>query len=421
MATSNSSARGPITQNLVRDHIKRAKAGEITKPVEVRDSDLKGFILRVQPSGCCSYIVQLGRGKRITLGDAAILTPTQARTKAKVALGAVADGRDPKAALKVDEGSSVPTLSHYVEHTYGPWLKANRKTGAELVARINACFAADFGDTPLDRITAWNVEKWRKARLQAGKTPATVNRDLSALKAALARAIEWELIDANPLARVRPAKVDNAGVVRYLSSDEEQRLRRALADRDKAKRQARDRGNAWRADRERDLKPEIGAYGDHLTPMVLVSINTGLRRGELYGLHWDDVDLERGNLTVRGSGAKSGNTRHVPLNVEAVDVLKTWNAQTGAESGLIFTGKTGDRFGHTKRSWAAVLKDAGITGFRWHDLRHHFASRLVMVGIDLNTVRELLGHSDLSMTLRYAHLAPEHKAAAVARLVEAVS
>ena len=164
-----------ITQNVVRDHIKRAKAGEITKPVEVRDSDLKGFILRVQPSGRCSYIVQLGRGKRITLGDAAILTPTQARTKAKVALGAVADGRDPKAALKVEEGSAVPTLGAYLTDTYGPWMAANRKTGATTVARLRAVFP-ELLDNPLDGITAWQLEKSRKAQIQAGRAVSTVNR-----------------------------------------------------------------------------------------------------------------------------------------------------------------------------------------------------------------------------------------------------
>jgi len=409
--------RETITQNLVRDYAKRAKAGEIHKPVEVRDADLTGFILRVQPSGRLSYIVQLGRGKRITLGNAAILTPAQARTKARIALGAQADGRDPKAALKVEEGTTTPTLAHYLEHTYGPWLKANRKTGAELVARIKACFFDDFGSTALDGITAWNMEKWRKARLQSGRTAATVNRDLSALKAALHRAVDWELIDRNPLDKVKPAKVDTAGVVRFLSGDEEQRLRRALAERDTRLRAGRERGNDWRRQRRREAMPVLGSYGDHLTPMVLVSINTGLRRGELFGLRWADVDLDRCNLTVRGSGAKSGKTRHIPLNAEAVDVLKTWQQQTSSE-GLVFQGRTGAAFTNTKKAWAKLLEDARIAAFRWHDLRHHFASRLVMAGVDLNTVRELLGHSDLSMTLRYAHLAPEHKAAAVARLVE---
>jgi integrase len=409
-----------ITQRLVQSLAKRAKAGEITKPLEVRDRDLKGFILRAQPSGRLAYIVQLGRGRRMTLGDAAILTPAQGRAKAKVALGAVADGRDPKAALKVDEGSAVPTLKYYIENSYADWIKANRKTGEALVARIKSCFFDAFADSPLDQITAWNIEKWRKARLQTGRTAATVNRDLSALKAALQRAVDWELIDRNPLDKVKPGKVDNAGVVRYLSPDEEARLRKALEERDRAMREARARGNAWRAERERDLMPEIGTFGDHLTPMVLVSLNTGIRRGELFGLDWRDLDLERGNLTIRGTGAKSGKTRHIPLNTEAARALKTWKEQT-SDTGLVFVGRTGERFTNTKKAWTALLAEAGITGFRWHDLRHHFASRLVMAGVDLNTVRELLGHSDLTMTLRYAHLAPEHKAAAVARLVEVAS
>jgi integrase len=97
--------------------------------------------------------------------------------------------------------------------------------------------------------------------------------------------------------------------------------------------------------------------------------------------------------------------RHVPLNKKATAALRLWRRR----------GHTGLVFGLTdiKKSYATLLRNAGIEEFRFHDLRHHFASRLVMAGIDLNTVRELLGHADIRMTLRYAHLAPEHKAAAV--------
>jgi site-specific recombinase XerD len=97
--------------------------------------------------------------------------------------------------------------------------------------------------------------------------------------------------------------------------------------------------------------------------------------------------------------------------------LQHWRSDTESTE-WVFAGRDGKRMLAIKTSWTGVLQSAAITDFRWHDLRHHFASRLVMKGVDLNTVRELLGHSDLSMTLRYAHLSPEHKADAVAKLCD---
>ena len=157
-------------------------------------------------------------------------------------------------------------------------------------------------------------------------------------------------------------------------------------------------------------------FADHLHPMILLSMNTGLRRGEIFSLKWENVSLERALLTIEGAYAKSGKTRHIPLNSEAISVLKEWRRQTDS-SDLVFHNKDGLRFDNIKNGWATILNAAKIKNFRWHDLRHHFASRLVMSDVDLNTVRELLGHSDMSMTLRYAHLAPEHKANAVEKLV----
>jgi integrase len=151
---------------------------------------------------------------------------------------------------------------------------------------------------------------------------------------------------------------------------------------------------------------------------VLVALNTGLRKGEIFGLRWSDVDLLGAQITVRGEGAKSGQTRYVPLNTEALDVLQRWQGATPDENGFVFPGRVeGEPLDDVKKAWRAVVKAAKLQRFTFHDLRHTFASKLVMAGVDLNTVRELLGHADIEMTLRYAHLAPAHKAAAVAKLV----
>jgi integrase len=152
--------------------------------------------------------------------------------------------------------------------------------------------------------------------------------------------------------------------------------------------------------------------------MILLAMNTGMRRGELFNLHWENIDLDRATITISGDIAKSGKTRHIPLNAISLKVLNDWRRQSQCD-GLVFINPvTGNVFDNVTKAWDGILKAAGIEKFRWHDMRHHFASKLVMKGVDLNTVRELLGHADIKMTLRYAHLAPEHKANAVAKLVE---
>lgn len=386
------------------------------KDYDIRDSRLKGFLIRVYKSGKSSFVVEYGRGKRMTIGSTEVLAPAKARDKAKKILGQVADGADPMAEKKKSEAA---TLEDYLDKKYGPWVGIKNKGGKKAIARIKSRFP-DLLKQRLDEITPYQVEKWQAARLKAGKKPTTVNRDIADLKAALSKAETWGIIDIHPLAKVKPIKTDQKKRVRYLSPDEEKRLRAALADRAEEKRLERDRANNWRSERGRKtyLCLRSIAYVDYLEPMTLLSINTGLRRGETFSLTWQDINFEREPcmLTVEGETAKSGSTRHIPLNAEVVDVLKKWQSQS-AGSGFVFPGKEGTRLDNIDRSWGNVLKRAKITDFRWHDLRHHFASRLVMAGVDLNTVRELLGHSDIKMTLRYAHLAPEHKADAVAKLV----
>lgn len=386
------------------------------KQYEVRDAELKGLMVRVMPTGTMTYAVEYGRGRKFTIGKANILTPVQARDKARQILADVTRGIDPQEAKRK---AKAHTFESFLTQVYAPWVKTHHNDGDATIKRLKTNFFPILGKKKLADITLWQIEKWRSERLREGIKPATVNRDISPLKAALTRAVDWGLIENNPLSRIKPQKVDSHGVIRYLADDEEERLRDALDYREERLRLERDSANAWRKIRGYTLLPDLRKlpFADYLKPMVILDLHTGLRRGELFNLKWEDVDLNHAMLTVKGAGAKSGQTRHIPLNAEALDTLSRWKTQS-KDSELVFPGKGGKRFNNVDSSWEKLMKDANITDFRFHDLRHTFASRLVMAGVDLNTVRELLGHSDIKMTLRYAHLAPEVKANAVARLVK---
>jgi integrase len=381
---------------------------------DIWDRKQPGLVLRTRQSGAHSWRVHLGRGRWLTIGKLTDLTCDGAREVAQGKLGDQAHGIDLLAEKRRGAGM---TFTTFVDERYKPWAVAHLKHGQAAVDRILAHFKDLFGNKPLAEIIAFSVERWRSSRLKGDDAvkATTVNRDLAQLKACLSKAVEWGLLAEHPLRRVKLAKTDRGATVRFLDVAEERRLRAALVARDERRRAERDHANAWRRERQYQEFPTFGTYTDHLTPIVLLAMNTGLRRGELLGLRWADIDLARATLTVRGEGAKSGRTRHIPLNREAVDVLKTWGVKTG---GLVFPGGEGKPMESLKTAWLAVVgkKAANLTKFRFHDLRHHFASRLVQAGVDLNTVRELLGHSDFSLTLRYAHLAAENKAAAVAKI-----
>jgi len=385
-----------------------------SRPYEVRDQQIKGFLVRVQPSGRMTYIVQYQRGKRITLGQVGVLKPAEAREEAKKVLGGVMTGQDPVAVTREDKPR---TLAVFLDEDYEPWASVHLKTHAMILARIRAIFVKLL-NVEIGEIDPHAIERWRTKRLKDGRKASTVNRDLVCLKAALAKAVEWGLLETHPIAKVKLSKEDNNQAPRYLSKQEAARLIDALDRREARLRTERASANVWRAERKVPLLPDLSkaTYAHHLKPMVLLSLYTGLRRGELFNLTWQDINFDRSMLTVQGGGAKSGKTRHIPLHDEALKLLKGWHKQCPQKNTLVFTNKDDGRFDHVNTSWRGVLKVAEIENFRWHDMRHTFASWLVMERVDLNTVRELLGHSDLKMTFRYAHLAPEHKATAVGKL-----
>lgn len=389
---------------------------------EVR-TDQKGLLVVVHPSGVKSYVVQWGRGKRKTLGHHPVMLPDAAHQQGLEALRDAAKHGTPAVAK-----AKAATWKTFLDERYAPWVEVERKAGKATVKNLRAQFN-EFDKKLLTEITAWAVEKFKAKRLKAGRSPVTVNRDLDRIRAALNKAVEWKMLDVNPIAGVKRSKIEDESRVRFLSADEEKRLRDALALRETKRREQRARGNAHAVARRRPARPKYAPdqFTDHLAPLVLLAMNTGLRRGELLGLTWEAVDRQARRIKVAAATAKSAKVRYIPLNSEAHGIIEQLHKYAAEKEGLIFGGRRkrgadaesgeGSALTHIKRSWQGLVTAAELADFHFHDLRHHFASRLVMAGVDLYAVKELLGHSDFAMTQRYAHLSQEHKAAAVERLV----
>ncbi|MCX4190828.1 tyrosine-type recombinase/integrase [Methylophaga sp. OBS3] len=382
---------------------------------EVTDTVMAGFKLKRYISGTMTfsliYTAPDGKRLRYTMGNYPALSVPAARKLAEQLYAQVKLGRDiqreKQAARNV---KPMPTLGDFINETYLPWFITHHKAPK---AKLPFNQFKHLFKKRLDKVTGWEIESWRSKRHKDGLSASTSNRYIGTLKAMFNRAVEWEVIEQNPLNKVKKQKSDSRAIIRYLSVDEEQRLRSTLRSRDRRLAQS---NPFYAGGRFTRLEAILGGFPDHVHPMVLLLMNTGMRRGEMFNLRWQDVDFTNKRITVVGNTSKTGQTRYIPLNEEAFRVLDIWHKQTQRHSGHIFVGKNGKRFTNIDKAWKVLLRDAKIADFRLHDLRHHFASRLVSAGIDLNSVRELLGHSDIKMTLRYAHLSPAHLHDAVAVL-----
>lgn len=388
-------------------------------PYRIWDTTVPQLHLRVQPSGVKSWNVQWSRTQTKAIGKYPVVTVEGARTRAQAILAETGEHGAPLAVIEANKPPAEKpiTLRAFVEEHFAPWALAHQKAGQATVDAIEPVFGGLF-DRELRTISAFDVERIKAQRLKSGRKPSTVNRDLDRIRGVLSRAVEWGFLADHPLKAVKRAKGADNSRVRYLTPAEEERLRAALAAREAARRASRESGNTWCKERGygdgRPMWPDDG-FTDYLAPMVLVALNTGMRRGELFGLQWEHVNLPGKLLTITAGNAKSRKARHLPLNTEALDVLTRWQRQ-GQGAGLVFPSAGGGRMDNINTSWGGIVADAKLADFRFHDLRHTFASKLVMAGVDLNTVRELLGHADIAMTLRYAHLAPDKLAEAVAKL-----
>lgn len=232
-----------------------------------------------------------------------------------------------------------------------------------------------YKDKVLAAITPKLMAGYKTQRRIERAAPATINKELQLVRHAFNIAMrEWEWCRENPMHRVSLEQVRNE-VDRWLTAEEEERL--------------------------------MAASSPWLREIMVFALNTGMRQGEILNLQWQDVDFARGTLIVMKS--KNGTRRTIPLNTKVFDLLAAKQSTSETSRGLVFKTPLGNELQvrYLVREFCEARNRAGIPDFRFHDMRHTFATRLVQRGVDLYKVQRLLGHKTSTMTQRYAHHSPE--------------
>ncbi len=290
---------------------------------------------------------------------------------------------------KAEDTQSVPTFAEFSAMWFKTYVITNNKHSAQNSKRITlrTHLVPFFGRMKLAEITSLHIEQFKAAKLEAGLAPQTVNNHLTILGKCLRCAAEWgELPQVPKIKKLKtpPQKFD------FLSREESERLLRAIDD------------PLWYA-------------------LILLALRTGLRVGELMALEWSDIDFDRHLLCLRKaivqgviSSPKNNRVRYIPLTPQVCDALKAIQKP----SGFLTHDKRGRLLTYykLKKTLQSLCVAAGLRPVTWHKLRHSFASHLVASGVSLKATQELLGHSTIDMTLRYAHLAPSALRSAVETL-----
>jgi integrase len=287
----------------------------------------------------------------------------------------IMEGKEPITIKRIDNHIFKELADHYIT-----WAERQKSfnTKKNFVRQLTSV----FGNYPLRTFATRLIEEYQTKFITNGKAPATANRHLATLKHMMAKAVEWEMVEDGVLKKVRKVKLlpENNRRLRYLSKDECQAL--------------------------------INACASHLKPLVITALNTGCRKSEILNLEWEKhIDLKHDFILL--SETKNGERREIPINQTLRDTLQRIPRRLDIPYVFYNPDTLKPYRNDMQRSFKSACKKVGIKDFRYHDLRHTFASHLVMAGIDLTTVSRLLGHKTLTMTLRYAHLAPSHMVKAV--------
>ena len=291
-------------------------------------------------------------------------------------LAPVAGHRGVRYSQLVDEALRFSEASHRDQRSFSQRIEFTRE---------------QFGNRMADTITPAEIAEWFSKMVDEREwTPATTNRYRAVMSKAFKIGIQNGKVTSNP-ARLVPQRKEPAGKLRFLTENEEGRLRLALKNR------------------------------PYSIPQLDIALHTGMRKSEQFSVTWDQVDLTQKFIHL--SATKNGSDRYVSLNSEAIRALnslkETHERLKLPEDSTLFVSAQNKPMADPREWLAAACAEANIQGVTWHTLRHTFASRLVMAGVDLKTVQDLMGHKTIAMTARYAHLSPAHKLTALEKLVSA--
>ncbi|MBT4880404.1 MAG: tyrosine-type recombinase/integrase [Alphaproteobacteria bacterium] len=348
-----------------------------SKEILVWDSELKGFGLRIFPTGRKTYFVQYrnqsARTRRKKIGVHGSITAELAREEAKKTLGDVAKGRDPSRERK--ERISIPTIRDLAHEYLENYAKPNkREESCKIDKRMIENFILPrWQDNKIDEISSHDVQLLHNSLKE---TPYAANRLRALLSKMYNLAIQWQWAKENPVNGVQ--KYQEYKRTRWLNDEELERLWKVL--------------NTY--------------HNQTVSNIVRVLLLTGARVGEVLGASWEQIDLDKGVWTKPAHTTKQKRMEYLPLSPQAHTLLKEMRKETHGE--YLFPGKVEGRPLQTiKKAWNTIRNRANIPNVRIHDLRHTHASHLVSSGLSLSIVGKLLGHTQASTTQRYAHLADE--------------
>jgi len=338
-------------------------------------------MLRVNPSGTKSWYIQLDRNHKQKIADAAVLTASVARYRAKDILmrQSLTGGGLPGKASRL-------TLGEFLKGRYGELKRSQSRYGQRDLRRLYSALGP-LVEERLEHLGLSKLERWRLKR-EGQVSSATANRELSMLRTALEQACKWQLLLDNPAIKVKLRKVPQDVTPRFLTPAERERLFKVLSGRN-----------------------------DRISALLQLSLNTGLRRNELFSLRWKDVFLGPApSIIIYKTGRFQNANRKIALNNSAVKVLTAWQSNRRRRTYLVFPGASGGRLKSINTAWKRLMNEAGIHHFSLNNCRDDFAVRLVKAKIPLSQVRDLLGHSSIALTERYASFAPANQKDAVACL-----